>query len=87
MTSGHRIGTMSDALDVARVNVQTWRCCMKGIISDQFLDSLDVEGRADSFRRRFGLSSCRLAIAEDDAGICGFADVGPPRAWVVAPSS
>lgn len=43
---------ISDALGIAKVHIDTWRSAYKGIISDDFLQSLDYKGRESQWKER-----------------------------------
>jgi len=35
-----------DALEVARVHIRTWQVAYRGLVPDEYLDSLNIEDRA-----------------------------------------
>lgn len=75
-----RRATLSDSLNVARVQVQSWRESYKGIVPQEFLDNISPEDRAQAFRARFAEDAYRMFIAETPAdGAIGFVDLGKPR--------
>jgi len=49
-----------DAVALARVNVEAWRCAYRGIVPDEFLDTMDVARREQGWRRW-------VSMAEPDA--------------------
>lgn len=76
----YRIGTLTDAEDVARVNIDTWRSCFRGLVPSSFLESMSIEKRAAALRKRFENEHYGLFVAENEAGhIVGFCDFGTPR--------
>ena len=82
MTVDIRPATFDDAVRLGRVHVQVWRAAYRGVLADDFLDSLsdiryaafwarilDDEDRADG----------TFVADSDEVGIVGFADCGPER--------
>jgi ribosomal protein S18 acetylase RimI-like enzyme len=71
-----------DAPAVARVHVASWRQAYRGLLPQEYLDSLSVEARTTS--RAKALSQLpdqtpTTLIGELDGQIVGFASVGPSR--------
>jgi GNAT superfamily N-acetyltransferase len=66
-----------DARGVAQVNVASWRTAYPGLIEQAFLDSLDVESRAESWHRILRQTRGRVLVAEEFGAIIGFCAVGP----------
>jgi GNAT superfamily N-acetyltransferase len=73
----------SDIKQIARVHVDTWRTTYKGIISDDYLESLSYEKREQNWRDVFSGNvdhNGRVFVAEDHKlGVIGFSDGGPIR--------
>jgi len=73
----------SDALSIAKVNVDTWRSAYKGILSDEFLLDLSYDQREKKFKNTIKNSPknmCYTFIAEEvKNGIIGFASCGKER--------
>ena len=70
----------ADAMSVARVHVRGWQVGYKGLLPDEYLESLKPEDRA----RRYNFGSTDLLVPQTlvavEAGeICGFATTGPAR--------
>ena len=78
-----RRGTVDDADALAAVHIASWRTTYPGIVDQQYIDSLTVEGRADAWRRRLSDDSqaaMDIFVAElPDRGIVGFASGGRIR--------
>lgn len=74
-----RTATDSDAPDIARIHVETWRAAYRGQIPDSILDALDVERRTNFWRERLEQSKGVVFVAEKDGGIIGFCDLIPSR--------
>ncbi len=66
----------ADALAIAQAHVASWRTTYKGLVNDEFLQSLSVERRTKSWEETLSdpeQSTC-LYVAEDETGmIVGFA--------------
>jgi GNAT superfamily N-acetyltransferase len=67
----------ADALAVATVHVRSWQAGYRGLLADEYLDSLRAEDRAA--RYTFGSPDPDLpstVVAELHGTICGFASIG-----------
>lgn len=71
---------VDDADAIARVHVSTWRTAYRGLLPDDFLNSLSESTYADRWRRALGDSTTRVYVAEEDGQVVGFASAGPERA-------
>jgi GNAT superfamily N-acetyltransferase len=74
----------TDAQRIAEVHVGTWQAAYRGIVPDQFLDSLDVGQRARAWRKTLGQDdpdwpSMQTSVAVHDDRVIGFASIGPTR--------
>jgi GNAT superfamily N-acetyltransferase len=70
----------NDAPEVARVHVRSWQVAYRGLIADDYLDSLRPEDRAA--RYHFGQIDANAPltlVATSNGTIAGFATVGPAR--------
>ncbi|HPL63930.1 MAG TPA: GNAT family N-acetyltransferase [Syntrophales bacterium] len=77
-----REGVISDAGEIARVDVETWRACYRGIITDKYLRSLSVPTQTDLCRKLFSIKNSGrfIFVAESERGeIVGYAAAGPER--------
>jgi L-amino acid N-acyltransferase YncA len=75
-----RRATLGDATGIANVHVQTWRSTYKGIIPDEYLDSLTIENRTKSWQRHLRTLHIAIFVVENEAGeIIGFAAGGPEQ--------
>lgn len=77
-----RQADIRDAEGIAHVHVESWKTTYKGIVSDEYLQSLSAEQRAPGWR--FRLSNQRedediLVIADDQGTIYGFMNFGLER--------
>lgn len=66
-----------DAGGMARVQVASWQAAYPGLIDQGFLDSLDVEGRTQSWARILHQPRGRVLLAESRGVVIGFCAVGP----------
>lgn len=72
-----RSARVDDALDVARVHVRSWQVAYKGLLPDEYLDSLRADERAK--RYDFGATdplAPHTIVADDGRSIIGFATIG-----------
>jgi len=77
-----REGVPSDAAEIARVDVETWRSCYRGIITEKYLRSLSIRTQTELCRKLFDIhdSGRFILVAEGEkGGIVGFAAAGPER--------
>ncbi len=65
----------SDAAELGRIHVEAWQRAYRGVFSDDFLDGLDPEARADWFSRAIG-SGARILVSEEDDRVAGFCMFG-----------
>lgn len=68
----------SDALDIAKVQVDSWRTTYKGIVSDDYLDRLDYKKREEVWKKAVVQNTAFLLIGNEDETV-GFAVGGPER--------
>lgn len=74
-----RDATLDDSAEIARVQVDMWRTTYRGIVPQSFLDEMDYDVRAESWRNQLATASSRICVAEVDGRICGFVSGGPLR--------
>src|SRR5436309_14520099 len=80
MVSLVRPAEVEDAAAIAAVHVATWRSTYRGLLPDDFLDSLDESGYEERWRRILGEPSSRVYVASDGPQVVGFASCGRERA-------
>ena len=71
-----------DAPAVARVHVASWRHAYRGLLPQEYLDSLSVEARTTTWANAFSQlpdQTSTTLVGELDGQIVGFACVGPSR--------
>lgn len=74
-----REATASDIDGIAYVHAESWKTTYRGLLSDEFLDQITVEGRRKLWIRNFTSPNPDevMYVAEDEAGqIIGFANGG-----------
>lgn len=74
-----RPATLEDAADIAAVHLASWRGAYAGLISDAYLDSLDLTQRTEQWQRQLTTPSTRTWVAEREDRVCGFVSTGPCR--------
>lgn len=76
-----RRATIDDAADIAWCNMRGWQVGYRGIMPDDFLDSLDHSQRTENWRKNLsddGDSKYTL-VAQLNGKAVGFATIGPSR--------
>lgn len=74
-----REANRDDAPAIAKVTVDTWRTAYRGIIKDDYLDSLSYAQREKGWRE-YPFHDSFIFVAEDASNnIIGFAAAGPER--------
>jgi hypothetical protein len=69
-----------DAAQVARVHVRSWQVAYRGLLPDEYLDSLRAEDRAAQYTfALLGPDRPATTVALEGDEIYGFATTGPAR--------
>jgi GNAT superfamily N-acetyltransferase len=76
-----RPAVAADALQIARVQIESWRWAYPGLLPQSYLDALSAERRARSWTQLIEASDMRMVtwVATDDDGHCGLISAGPVR--------
>lgn len=78
-----RPAARADAHAIAHVQVETWRETFRGVLPDEYLDSMSVDTRQSSWEYRLGsriaVKPVTLVIEDPAAGVVGFVTGGPNR--------
>jgi RimJ/RimL family protein N-acetyltransferase len=78
-----RAASTSDARRIAEVHVRSWRATYRGLVPDEYLDSLSVDQREAIWTRilqEVSLPSSGVFVIEDeDRVVVGFAAITPSR--------
>ena len=70
----------SDAYDIVRINADAWREAYAGIVPDDVLAAIDVDGRAKRYERRMaGDRTHETMVATGDGRTVGYVLFGPYR--------
>jgi GNAT superfamily N-acetyltransferase len=80
MISLVREAETGDAAAIANVHVASWRTTYRGLLPDEFLESLSQEHYTERWRRTLGDPASRVYVAEKAEGVIGFAFGGRERA-------
>lgn len=70
----------SDAAAIARVHVQTWRTAYRGLLPDDFLDSLSEPANEERWKQTLEAGASQVYVAQQDGSVVGFASGGRERA-------
>jgi GNAT superfamily N-acetyltransferase len=68
-----------DAPALAAVHVRAWQAAYRGMMSDDYLDGLDVGEREHTWSAWLGQEHGILVVEDDVAGVAGFAITGIVR--------
>lgn len=71
-----REARFEDAEAIARVHVASWKTTYPGIVPQPHLDGLSVENGIARWRERLAEGGPLTLVAEDEAGVFGFASGG-----------
>jgi GNAT superfamily N-acetyltransferase len=75
-----RPATIEDAPAIAEVHVHSWQWAYRGLISDDYLDRLSIERRAEMHAQRLATQTEeRTWVADREGQIVGFTNTGPSR--------
>ena len=69
----------SDASEIARVHVATWRTAYQGIVPQAYLDALDADARTARWEDELAKGDSYLFVAEEEGVLCGFIGGGMVR--------
>lgn len=70
-----RKARLKDAEGIARVHVDSWRTTYKGIIPDDYLNSLSYEQRTELWKNNIGKKGNYVLVAENtEEQVIGFTD-------------
>jgi ribosomal protein S18 acetylase RimI-like enzyme len=77
-----RIASVDDAASIARVHIASWQQAYEGIVSAEYLTSLDPAARQERWAQNLrdgARDGVRTWVADAGSRILGFASVGPAR--------
>lgn len=64
---------------ISAVRVASWRAAYRGLMPDEILDGMEVDGSRWDEAIRTATPHTSLLVVDDDAGIQGFSVLGPDR--------
>lgn len=74
-----RKATGRDARDIASVHVGSWRETYRGLVPQPYLDSLDINERAETWISILDQANYNVFVAIQDGKVCGFISGGGVR--------
>jgi ribosomal protein S18 acetylase RimI-like enzyme len=74
-----RRATVDDALELARVHVDSWRAAYRGLVPDAFLERFDFHWRERCFREALDAGMEETYLVRMDAQVVGFLTLGAAR--------
>jgi len=76
-----RKAVVEDAKGIAKVHIDSWRSTYKGIVSDDFLEKLNMESKMEHWREIIGkpVDEYQVFVAKGEKKIMGFIDGGKNR--------
>ncbi|MFV8829304.1 N-acetyltransferase family protein [Alkalihalobacterium sp. APHAB7] len=76
-----RLAQFKDVQVIADIHVASWKTTYKGIVSEEYLDSLKVEDRQEMWKRVLSTENhpTTVLVIEEDDKVFGFAAVGKER--------
>jgi ribosomal protein S18 acetylase RimI-like enzyme len=75
-----RSATARDAPAIARVHVSSWLSTYRGLLPDDFLESLSETNYTERWNRVIAEGTSKVVVAEDGSDVVGFASGGRERA-------
>ncbi len=77
-----RAATIKDAAYIATVHIRSWQAAYRGLVPQDYLDTLDIARRTESWQRALGetdWSKGGVVVAVPGPEVLGFAGFGPSR--------
>jgi ribosomal protein S18 acetylase RimI-like enzyme len=74
-----RSATPVDARAIATIHVEAWRAAYRGIVPDEYLDSLSIDGRESASRQILLAADTSTWVAQESDAIVGWISAGPSR--------
>jgi GNAT superfamily N-acetyltransferase len=74
-----RLAATTDARELARVHIATWKTAYRQIMPDQVLDQLCLDEFEATWTKSLARPERLNLVCETDDGIVGFASLGPSR--------
>ena len=74
-----RTATPADAEQIAFVHIDSWRTTYRGIITDEYLDKLNLQARTNYWSNELTEQCDNVFVADNDGVVVGFATAGERR--------
>ena len=74
-----RSATPDDAGIIATIHVEAWRVAYRGIVPDEFLDSLSIDGRESTWRQILSSRHESVWVAQESETIVGWISAAASR--------
>ena len=75
-----RRATKYDSMGIAKIHIQSWQDAYKGIVTENYLKSLNVEARTKSWEKVIDLDGSQVWLdLDDDDKFRGFVGICPSR--------
>jgi ribosomal protein S18 acetylase RimI-like enzyme len=74
-----RSATADDARAIATIHVEAWRAAYRGIVPDEYLDSLSIDGRESTWRQNLLAADTSTWVAQESDAVVGWISAGPSR--------
>jgi len=74
-----RSATPVDARAIATIHVAAWQAAYRGIVPDEYLRSLSIDGRASAWQQNLLAADSSTWVAQESDAIVGWTSVGPSR--------
>src|ERR1035438_8725843 len=74
-----RLATLDDASAIATIHVEAWRAAYRGIVSDEFLDSLSIDGRESIWRQILLAGDAATWVAQESETVVGWISAAGSR--------
>ena len=77
-----RAATLKDAAHIATVHIRSWQAAYRGLLPQDYLDTLDIPRRTESWKRALrstDWSKGGVVVAVPGPDVLGFAGYGPTR--------
>jgi ribosomal protein S18 acetylase RimI-like enzyme len=68
-----------DARAIATIHVEAWRAAYRGIVPDEYLDSLSIDDRELAWRHNLLAADTANWVAQESDAIVGWISAGPGR--------
>jgi ribosomal protein S18 acetylase RimI-like enzyme len=74
-----RTATPADAEQIAFVHIDSWRTTYRGIVTNEYLDKLNLQARANYWNKELTEQCDNVFVADSDGVIVGFSTAGQSR--------